>query len=216
MTKLAFTDRWLRTVRCLKGNDEYIDATCPNLRLRVGRLSKSFSVMIGSTGNRRRVTLGKYPAMSLAEARQMAAATIESPITSSIARRRARYGTVRELFEFVINSMDAEGKSSEANRIYLLEGPLAAIHTFGEATLARNIRPNDEPPRVYRRVIGSNVKLLFQRRSRFRRSSPVTEVILHAADAEGATRRAKHCNPFLRMQSARGPTKGQSIGSAGQ
>jgi hypothetical protein len=35
-------------------------------------------------------------------------------------------------------------------------------------------KPTDnEPPRVYRRVIGSNVRLLFQRRSRLGRISPL-------------------------------------------
>lgn len=39
--------------------------------------------------------------------------------------------------------MEAEGKNSEANRIHLRDGPLAAIQHFGEATLARNVRPTD-------------------------------------------------------------------------
>ncbi|MCA8890131.1 MAG: hypothetical protein KDA46_14950 [Parvularculaceae bacterium] len=81
--------------------------------------------------------------LSLAEARQKASQTTDSPFVETVAKKEARFGTVRDLFEFAVQSMAAEGKSTEANRIYLLEGPLAAIQHFGEATLARNVRPMD-------------------------------------------------------------------------
>ena len=143
MTQINFTDRWLRNVSAPGTQAEFSDVACPNLRLRVGKRTKTFSVMIGPAGSRRRVTLGKYPTLSLAEARQKASLTTDSPFVASVAKKETRFGTVRDLFEYAVQSMAAEGKATEANRIYLLEGPLAAINYFGEATLARNVRPTD-------------------------------------------------------------------------
>ncbi|MGD9799633.1 MAG: integrase arm-type DNA-binding domain-containing protein [Parvularculaceae bacterium] len=143
MAQINFTDRWLRNVAPKGPQSEFIDASCPNLRVRVGKRSKTFSVMIGDAGSRRRVTLGKYPGLTLAEARHKASATTEDPIAVPVAKKQARFGTVKDLFDFAITAMEAEGKNSEANRIYLRDGPLAAMHHFGEATLARNIRPAD-------------------------------------------------------------------------
>lgn len=143
MPKIAFTDRWLRNLKPKTRQDEFTDATCPNLRLRVTRNAKSFSVMVGDPGSRRRVTLGKYPALQLAEARRKAGQTTSNPIVKKVARKESRFGTVKDLFEFVIASMEEEGKDPEANRIYLLTGPNAAVHAFGDATLARNVRPAD-------------------------------------------------------------------------
>jgi len=143
MAQINFTDRWLRTVTTRSAQAEFSDVACPNLRLRVGKRTKTFSVMIGPAGSRRRVTLGKYPALSLAEARQKASQTTDNPFVETVAKKEARFGTVRDLFEFAVGSMEAEGKSTDANRIYLLDGPLAAIQHLGDATLARNVRPTD-------------------------------------------------------------------------
>lgn len=143
MAQINFTDRWLRNVSASAAQAEFSDVACPNLRLRVGKRTKTFSVMIGPAGSRRRVTLGKYPTLSLAEARQKASLTTDNPFAVTVAKKEARFGTVRDLFEFAVASMATEGKATEANRIYLLEGPLAAINHLGEATLARNVRPMD-------------------------------------------------------------------------
>jgi hypothetical protein len=45
MSQMTFSDRWLQS---LKGDAAawFSDSVCPNLRLRVGRRSKTFSVMI--------------------------------------------------------------------------------------------------------------------------------------------------------------------------
>lgn len=157
MSRINFTDRWLSAVKS-SGQDEYIDASCPNLRVRVGKRTKTFSVMIGDANSRRRVMLGKYPSLSLAEARQKAGATTDDPTVAPVAKKERRFGTVNDLFAFSIRSMEAEGKPSvQANRIYLLDGPMAAIHAFGEATLARNIRPNDVTSWL-REIHGAGVK----------------------------------------------------------
>ena len=63
-------------------------------------------------------------------------------------------------------------------------GRVVGATALPEGFLASSLRPvmrpedlNNEPPRFYRRVVSSNIKLLFQRHSRFHRSSP----LLHAA-----------------------------------
>jgi len=61
MANRAFTDRWLKTAGPFKGTQEFIDNACPNLRVRIGKRKKSFSVMIGSAANRRRIPIGQYP-----------------------------------------------------------------------------------------------------------------------------------------------------------
>lgn len=142
MPQINLSDRWLQSASAAD-RAEYTDAVCPNLRVRIGKKSKTFSVMIGPAEHRRRIMLGKYPAVTLAEARRKAAATTDDPASIPIARKETRYATVAELFDFVIAAMEAEGKACEANCIYLRDGPLAAVRHFGEATLARNVRPAD-------------------------------------------------------------------------
>jgi len=142
MPQVTFSDRWLQSLKADVAA-EFSDSVCPNLRLRVGRRSKTFSVMIGPADARRRVTLGRYPGLSLAEARRKAAATSDDPMSIPIARKEIRYGTVKELFDHILEAMKAEGKGSEPNRLYLRDGPLAAMNHLGPATLARNVRPSD-------------------------------------------------------------------------
>ena len=101
MPQVTFSDRWLQSLKA-SSSTEYSDSVCPNLRLRVGRRSKTFSVMIGPAGSRRRVMLGKYPGLSLAEARRKAAGTSDDPMSIPIARKESRYGTVKELFDYVL------------------------------------------------------------------------------------------------------------------
>jgi integrase len=142
MPQVTFSDRWLQSLKA-DAAAEFSDSVCPNLRLRVGRRSKTFSVMIGPAGARRRVTLGRYPGLSLAEARRKAAATSDDPMSIPVARKESRYGTVKELFDYVLEAMKVEGKGCEPNRLYLRDGPLAAMNHLGPATLARNVRPSD-------------------------------------------------------------------------
>ncbi|MEM6625092.1 MAG: integrase family protein [Pseudomonadota bacterium] len=143
MPKLAFSDRWIANVRSASGTTEYVDAACPNLRLRVGARTKTFSVMVGDAASRRRLRLGKYPEISLADARKRAETADDSPSVKRVVQRESRFGTVRELFEFVVDQMEAEGKNAGPNRTYLLTGPRAAVDAFGENTLARNVTAED-------------------------------------------------------------------------
>lgn len=142
MPIINLSDRWLQAATA-KDRAEYTDAACPNLRVRIGKKSKTFSVMIGPAEHRRRIMLGKYPALSLHDARRKAAATTDDPTSIPVAKKESRFATVAELFDFVIAAMEAEGKAAEANRVYLLDGTNAAVKFFGGATLARNVRPAD-------------------------------------------------------------------------
>src|SRR6266566_5538297 len=62
------------TIRALKapehGQVEYSDALTPGLRIRVGKRTKTFVVLRTVDGRRVRVTIGQYPAVSLAKARE--------------------------------------------------------------------------------------------------------------------------------------------------
>ena len=74
-----FTDKWLQSpgIVPLSGRVEYADAACPGLHLRVtAKGTRSFSVMLRSRGKLHRETLGKYPRMSLGEARKAALASV--------------------------------------------------------------------------------------------------------------------------------------------
>nr|WP_306253335.1 tyrosine-type recombinase/integrase [Parvularcula sp. IMCC14364] len=73
----------------------------------------------------------------------MALDTAEAPRLHGVCPKQIKFGTVKDLFEFVIRCMDEEGKSSENNRLYLLDAPHAAVHFLGPDTLARNVRPAD-------------------------------------------------------------------------
>lgn len=143
----SFSDRWLASVGPFAQTREFVDGACPNLRVRIGKRRKSFSVMIGSAASRRRISLGVYPTLSLAEARKRAGELSADPRAAGGGRPRrggrAKMGTVKDLFEFVIMAMAEEGKSASIkdNRLYLLEGADAAVKDFGPTTLARNVTP---------------------------------------------------------------------------
>ncbi len=72
MPSKNFTDRFVQTVSFNKAVTEYTDTNpgSHGLRLRVNKTNKSFSSMyVAPDGNRKRYTLGTYPALSLKEAR---------------------------------------------------------------------------------------------------------------------------------------------------
>lgn len=147
MPKHSFTDRWLKTVGPFDTTKEFADSACPNLRVRVGKNKKSFSVMIGSASSRRRIPIGHYPQITLLEARKKATRLLSDPRAAGGGRPRRSgpqtAGTVKHLFEFVIDAMAAEGKTASIPdcKIYLLDGAEAAVRDFGPSTLARNVTP---------------------------------------------------------------------------
>jgi hypothetical protein len=54
------------------GQKDYIDDTIAGLTLRVGKRTKTFMLVVGSAKARKRHTLGKYPHLSLQDARKKA------------------------------------------------------------------------------------------------------------------------------------------------
>ncbi|MGH7042894.1 MAG: Arm DNA-binding domain-containing protein, partial [Acetobacteraceae bacterium] len=68
MPQLALTDISIKALKSADGQTTYWDAGLPNFGVRVGKRAKTFVLLVGP--ERRRVTLGRYPAMTLAQARQ--------------------------------------------------------------------------------------------------------------------------------------------------
>jgi integrase len=74
MARATFTARWVAAVKPSgKGQVDYFDVKPPNLGLRVSSSGrKTWFIMYRSKGRLRRLTLGTYPALSLADARGQA------------------------------------------------------------------------------------------------------------------------------------------------
>ncbi|MEM1395828.1 MAG: Arm DNA-binding domain-containing protein [Pseudomonadota bacterium] len=75
----AFTDRWLKSAGPFDTTMEFVDEACPNLWVRIGKRRKSFSVLIGPASRRRRLPIGPYPTVSIAEARTKATELLADP-----------------------------------------------------------------------------------------------------------------------------------------
>lgn len=75
MATVRFTDKWLQSTSLIpkEGRAEYIDGLCPGLHLRVTYLGvRTFSAMFRVNGKLTRVTIGRYPLVSVANARAAA------------------------------------------------------------------------------------------------------------------------------------------------
>lgn len=67
MPNLHLTDISVRTLKPSDGYVTYWDDTTPGFGIRVGKKAKTWTIMRGR--NRERVTIARYPDVSLAEAR---------------------------------------------------------------------------------------------------------------------------------------------------
>ena len=70
--RLLLTDRFCARAKLQSAQTDYFDETVKGLALRVGKQRKSWTLHLTANGVRRRLTLGLYPAMSLAAARTRA------------------------------------------------------------------------------------------------------------------------------------------------
>lgn len=70
--RLLLTDRFCARAKPQSAQTDYFDETVKGLALRVGKQRKSWTLHLTANGVRRRLTLGLYPAMSLAAARTRA------------------------------------------------------------------------------------------------------------------------------------------------
>jgi hypothetical protein len=94
---------------------DYTDEKTPGLMLRVSPKGvKSFAVLLIARGKRARLTLGKYPRLSLAQARGLALEA-QSKAKGGEDPRYAKKGTVGELLPVYSPSMC--GPTSEAQRL---------------------------------------------------------------------------------------------------
>ena len=144
--QLRFTDKWLASVKGDQapagGRVEFTDLACPGLRLRVSYTgTRTFAVAFrDSAGNYSRQTLGRYPKLSLAEARKRAIEILDAADAGET--RAVVLGTVEQLFSEVIAEMRADGQRSADNwEKLLLTDRRAAVDFFGRKTQARDVTP---------------------------------------------------------------------------
>jgi hypothetical protein len=103
--KLQLTDRFCAHAKSTEIQTDYFDSTVPGLALRVtSKGTKAWTFLFGTP--RRRVTLGRYPAISLASARTMA---LE-------AREGHSAGSVSALAEVYLKNIRANRSAREAER----------------------------------------------------------------------------------------------------
>jgi Arm domain-containing DNA-binding protein len=68
---VPFQDATLRALKAPEsGQVEYSDTLTPGLRIRVGKRTKTFVLLHTVDGQRQRVTIGQYPAITLGKARE--------------------------------------------------------------------------------------------------------------------------------------------------
>jgi hypothetical protein len=71
--KVRLTDRFCSAAKSAAAQTDYFDETVPGLALRVSGTTKAWSLLYSRPdGRRARMTLGRYPALSLAGARSAA------------------------------------------------------------------------------------------------------------------------------------------------
>jgi integrase len=81
MPKKLMTDVWIKKIKPQEKQTDFFDARQPGLSLRIGKTGKkSWAVIYRVQGqrNKKRLTLGKYPELSLADARLKARSVIVS------------------------------------------------------------------------------------------------------------------------------------------
>jgi integrase len=115
--KVQFNEKTLQGMKPSKKRIQIFDATQPGLALRITPEGiKSFSVVYKFSGRMRRFTLGKYPAVTIADARKRASDALrsvergEDPMAKKAALRIA--GTVGELTEIYMDEHSKAKKKS--------------------------------------------------------------------------------------------------------
>jgi integrase len=91
MSQYRFTDRWLQSPAIVPadGRAEYVDGLCPGLHLRVTvQGTRTFSAMFRVNGKLMRKTIGRYPRVSLSNARSAALDLMRTAQDGADARER--------------------------------------------------------------------------------------------------------------------------------
>jgi integrase len=103
--RVQLTDRFCASAKSTEVQTDYFDATVSGLALRVtSKGTKAWTLLYGTP--RRRVTLGRYPALSLASARALAIETREGRTS----------GTIAALAEVYIKSVSGLRSASQIER----------------------------------------------------------------------------------------------------
>ena len=139
-----FTDRWIMS-RGASPDDraEYADALCPGLHLRITtRGTKTFSSMVRLNGRLQRRTIGRYPLVSLAEARAVTLATLRKAAQSIDARQPAPLADAHLTYAEVVDAyverhLKPNTRSWAAIRSSLYHPALRHLRTRPVAGLAR-------------------------------------------------------------------------------
>jgi len=140
------TERWLQSLKPAAERLEFADSLCPGLRLRVGSRSMTWSALVRSPDGRKRVALGKYPRLGLQDARRLADQVIEDARTTAPAAAGTQ-GTVRDLFNFVIQQMKAESVATvDQYEAYLIGRPDSALSVVGLDANGRDVPANQITP----------------------------------------------------------------------
>ena len=99
MPRVSLTDRFCANVKSDAARVDYFDEKTPGLVLRVAPTSvKTFTLFYGPAAERKRLTLGRYPALSLSRARTLAIEA-QGNIKEGISPRRADQTTIGEIAE---------------------------------------------------------------------------------------------------------------------
>lgn len=110
MPAVRFTDRWLQSASLTpsEGRSEYVDGLCPGLHLRVTSSGiRTFSVMFRLNGKLTRRTLGRFPVVSLSNARATALDVMRKAQEGIDAREhRSREASTLTYSEMVENYVD--------------------------------------------------------------------------------------------------------------
>jgi len=69
---VKLTDRQVAGFPLSESRKQFSDDAVSGLSVRVGKAAKTFQLVIGTGANRKRFTIGTYPALSLAAARERA------------------------------------------------------------------------------------------------------------------------------------------------
>ena len=135
--RVQLTDRFCQHAKSSLPQTDYFDATVPGLALRVtAQGTKVWTLLYGTP--RRRVTLGRYPALSLAAARTLAIETKEG--------RTA--GTVAALADTYIKSVSGNRSAAEVEENYrMMSVPIP--YDFWSELRHINLLPPEAPvPRI--------------------------------------------------------------------
>lgn len=145
------------------GQKDYVDDTMPGLMVRVGKRTKTFMMVVAKGKRRERVTLGRYPNTSLADARSKAKTVVgeaqdrknkpprmtfdeaftlfKATHTSQKQRARTAKDTERLIEKHLISTLGSEQLAEiETQHVAqvidkLLKTPGTAMHVFAAARL---------------------------------------------------------------------------------